>query len=164
MEHEPKQLKEDIETWYSRKDPWDYENNRDDLGRKGVILGAIKGMRFKRALDIGCGEGWITKDLPADEIHGIEISDNASLRLPSNVKRVTEPEGKYDLIIATGVMYSHYDHEKFVKWIKKHASGVVILCNIKEWEVPTDIPKEMGNAEFPYREFTQILRYHDLAS
>lgn len=164
MESEPKQLKEDIETWYLRQDPWEYENNPEDIRRKHLILSALNKRMFKRALDIGCGEGWITKDLPAGEIHGIEISDNASLRFPPNVKRVTEPEGMYDLVIATGVMYEHYDYKKFLKWIREHASGIVVLCNIKEWEVPIDLSGDPDIRVFPYRNFTQRLRVYDLTS
>lgn len=156
------QSKEDLENWYSRPDPWEYEHNEDDIRRKNYILNVLGNRKFKRALDIGCGEGWITKDLPAEEIHGIELSDNASLRLPSNVKRVTEPEGKYDLIIATGVMYEHYDYKKFMEWIKNHCSDTALLCNIREWEMPIDLGREPEvDFVFAYRSFTQSLKGYD---
>jgi 2-polyprenyl-3-methyl-5-hydroxy-6-metoxy-1,4-benzoquinol methylase len=50
-------------------------------------------------LDIGCGEGFITEKLPAAEIYGLDLSDNAMSRLPQIVKAVTKPEGKFDLVI-----------------------------------------------------------------
>lgn len=155
--------KSELEKWYSKKDPWEYEKTVDDVLRKDIILSKITG-KYLRALDIGCGEGWITKDLPAKEIYGIELSDNAAKRFPKNVKRIIKPEGKYDLIIATGVLYQHYDHQTFIQWIKDHASGLVLLCNIKEWEVPLDLPNEQENVEFPYREFTQKLRIYDFTA
>ena len=87
------QSKDEIEKEYQTPDPWGFQTHPDDAARKQIILnaltlGANKPMRFKRALDIGAGEGWITKDLPADEIFGFEISDTAASRFPANVKRV----------------------------------------------------------------------------
>lgn len=155
------QDKLELENWYKYSDPWGYETNPDDLKRKAAILQAIPKGKYRRALDIGCGEGWITKDLPAAEIHGIELSDNAAARLPSNVKRVSEPQGEYDLIICTGMLYKHYDYKQFTDWIKRAAKCIVITCNIKDWET-NDLPaaKQVMQSEFPYREFTQKLRVY----
>lgn len=157
------QSKQEIERWYDQPDPWGYLTNTDDAIRKGLILGALAEYpRFVRALDIGCGEGFITKDLPANHIVGIEISDQAAERLPSNIVRLDEPEGQYDLIICTGMLYKHYDYEKFVFWLENHSSGVVLTCNIKEWECIQPALPEVFNQEFPYREYTQILRVYEV--
>jgi hypothetical protein len=155
--------KEWTEEQYSRKDPWEYENDPADIERKEKIISSLKGRKFKRVLDIGGGEGWITKDLPGEELYNYEISDRACSRLPSNVKRETKPNGKYDLIICTGVMYDHYDVESFFKIIKEHSSGLVLLCNVKDWEVNLD---SLGNPVFqeifPYKKVHDILQYQDL--
>lgn len=152
-----------IEKWWETPDPWGYETNPDDQERKRRILEACKG-NWKRALDIGCGEGFITRDLPAKEIEGYEVSNNAAKRLPGTVKRVTAPSGKYDLILAAGILYEHYEYEKFLELIKNHASGRVILCNIKDWEVDvSSLGKPIHEEEFPYREFTQKLRTYDFS-
>lgn len=157
-----KQSKQDLDSWYSKKDPWGYTENVDDNIRKQVILDALTPFApFKRALDIGCGEGFITKDLPAKEIEGIEISDVASERLPSNVKRVDKPKGKYDLIICTGMLYEQYDWEQFIEWIKEHSSGIILTCNIKDWENnPLPSGAVIHTYEFPYRTYTQILKVY----
>jgi len=160
------QAKEELEKWYAKEDPWGYKTTEDDEKRKHKLLdyvhqglSLVGGTHFDRALDIGCGEGFITKDLPAKTIHGMELSDAAAERLPSNVKRVAEPEGKYDLVVCTGMLYEHYDYKQFVKWIKNHAVGLVLICNIKEWEVGgLNFGKLWTLEEFPYREFTQRLR------
>jgi trans-aconitate methyltransferase len=151
------QSKAELEDWYQDKDPWGYKTNPDDQKRKEKILAAIPKKKYKRALDIGAGEGFITKDLPAAEIHAIEVSDKAAKRLPRNVKRVKQPEGKYDLILATGVLYKQYDYETMLKWIKDHASGVVVTCNIKDWEIPLDLG-ESKDTTFKYRDYEQMLR------
>lgn len=157
------QPKEEIEKHYEVQDPWKYTSTPDDQVRKDKILETLKGRHYKRALDIGGGEGWISKDLPADEIEVLEISSNAKSRLPGGIKGISEPVGHYDLIIATGVMYQHYDFQSFLDIIRKHSSGAVLLCNIAGWEV--DEVQQLGNPslieEFPYREFTQRLRFYE---
>jgi hypothetical protein len=106
----------------------------------------------------------MTKDLPAKDRHGIELSDNAAARFPKNVTRVAEPEGKYDLILCTGMLYKHYDYKKFLEWIKSAASKTVVISSIKQWEVDL---KELGEPyeeyEFPYREYTQSLKFYNFS-
>lgn len=158
------QSKKEIEQWFENKDPWGYENNPEDIRRKEFILSLLK-KKYKRALDIGCGEGWITKDLPARWIYGYEISDNAAKRFPKNVKREIDPTGEYDLILATGVMYKHYDYDRFLNIILNNASGTVLLSNIKEWEVDVSrLGTPVFQTEYPYREFTQSLKIYDYGS
>lgn len=158
------QSKKDIEEWYSNPDPWFYQTTPDDQLRKEIILEVLSPFgQFDKALDIGAGEGFITKDLPAKEIYAIEISDNAAARLPKNIKRLTKPNGSYDLIICTGMLYGHYDYQLFHKWIIRHIAdgGIVLTSNIKEWEMNNlPIEKQIHEQEFKYREFTQKLRVY----
>lgn len=156
-----------IEKWYSTTDPWNYQNNAEDLKRKTIILDSLnKYGSFKKALDIGAGEGWISKDLPAQEIFAFEISKKASSRFPKNVIPVNELKGKFDLIIATGIMYADYDIEFFIKKIKECASRIVLVSSIKESEV--EEIKQLGDPiykmEFPYREFIQTLKIYDYSA
>lgn len=156
------QPKSEIENWYKQPDPWGYESNESDKNRKQRILEILSVYStFDRAIDIGCGEGFITQDLPANEIHGIELSDNAAERLPKNVKRVHKPEGKYDLILCTGMLYRQYDYRKFLDWINEHARGIVLTSNIKSWQI-NDLPDKylLYQEDFPYREYTQNLRVY----
>lgn len=152
--------KEQLEKWHETPDAWGYKTNADDEKRKQIILEHLK--PAKRALDIGAGEGWITKDLPAENIEAIELSDNAASRFPENIKRITEPEGDYDLITACGVMYTEYDNDLFHKWILDHASGQVLTCNIKGLEI-NHLPDPIFEMEFPYREYIEVLRIYDFA-
>lgn len=158
------QDKNEIEIWYENKDPWEYEKNPDDWQRREYIRSVLEVLaprnKFYRALDIGCGEGFITEVLPARHVYGIEISDNAAERL-RGVKRVFKPQGKYDLIVATGVLYEQYDYKQFHNWIALHAKGIVLTCNIKDWEknyLPNH--KQIFYAEFPYRDHTQVMRVY----
>lgn len=156
------QTKKELENWYLKEDPWEYKTNPYDILRKTRILENCK--PAKRALDIGAGEGWITKDLPAKEIHGLELSDIATTRFPENVTRALEPEGDYDLVIATGVLYQQYDWEQIHTWIKYHAVKQIVTCNIMDWEIPLLLEKQVHTEEFPYRQYTQKLRVYDVST
>lgn len=154
----------EIEKHYEVKDPWFYESTPDDQVRKDKILETLKGRTYKRALDIGGGEGWISKDLPAESIEVYEVSENARKRLPEGILGVTEATGKYDLIVGTGIFYQHYDYEKFLDIIKNHSSGNVLLCNIDSWivdEVYERLGQPSTRETFPYREFTQRLEFYE---
>ena len=150
------QSKEELEKWHAKSDPWGYESNADDAKRKELILSLLG--KYERAIDIGAGDGWITKDLPSDTIHAIEISDNAASRFPDNVTRVNEPQGKYDLVITTGTLYMQYDRERILGWIRECSTGNVLIAGIKEW-LP-ELPKPDKYLEFKYREYTQSIYFY----
>lgn len=160
------QPKHEIEEAYKTPDPWGYKSSDEDRKRKTYILSVIRifNIHFRRAIDICCGEGWITGGLPADTIHGIEISDNAAGRFPEHVKRVEGPIGKYDLILATGCLYGHYDWKSIVNQIKEAAGpgSLIVLSNIESWEYKaaiTWIPgSQVFEARFPYNEHHQKIR------
>ena len=58
------QTKQELEDWYKKNDPWSYKTTNDDIIRKEKILSLLE--NYNTALDIGCGEGFITTDLPAN--------------------------------------------------------------------------------------------------
>jgi hypothetical protein len=157
------QSKHDLEDWYSQPDRWGYFNNPEDNNRLNNIL-YLLGLgknKYNRAIDIGCGEGFITHHLPAEVIHGYDLSNNALSRLPQNVKSVTQPEGKYDLVLSTGTLYSQYDHESIYEIIMGCASEYILIGGISSWIIEKDFGTEIKSFAFPYREFTQkITLYH----
>jgi hypothetical protein len=155
------QSREELEDWYKTPDPWGFQTHPNDADRKARILAAMKrpGPKYKRALDVGCGEGWITKDLPATLIHGLELSRTARARIPKPVVAIEEPDGKYDLILVSGVLYRQFDYESIHRMVANHAAkgATVVTCHIKDWEMP--LPGEAEHVEeFPYREYTEVLR------
>lgn len=151
----------EIEDWYATPDPWGYETNAHDIKRKKVILSALGHRRFNRALDLGAGEGWISKDLPAKYINGYELSETAKRRFPPNVCAIDKPFGRYDLVIATGVLYKQYDWHSIMRLIKKHSSGTVLVAGIQDWLVDTSELGELVKTKtFNYREYTQEIRIY----
>lgn len=158
------QTKEELEDWYSQPDRWGYFNNPEDTKRLEKILFMLGwGKRkYKRAIDIGCGEGFITSNLPSEEIHGLDLSNNALTRLPSNVTAVSAPIGKYDLVISTGTLYQQYDHEAIYKTIMSCASEYIFIAGISDWLIDKDFGKQIQMSIFSYREFTQKMTIYNV--
>lgn len=157
------QSKQELEEWYSQPDRWGYFKNTEDAKRlKYILLALSQGKnQYNRAIDIGCGEGFVTQHLPATQIHGLDLSDHALTRLPSNVLPVSKPDGKYDLVVSTGTLYAHYDHEAMHQLILNAASEYILIGGIDEWLLPKHFGKEIYTFSFNYREFTQKLTlYH----
>jgi hypothetical protein len=159
-----KQTQQQLEDWYSNPDPWGYQNNADDRKRLNFIINMMGwGYRhYKRALDVGCGEGFVTQHIPADEIHGMDISTGATSRLPHNVKRVEAPVGKYDLVMSTGTLYQQYDHESIYRTIVQAADRFILIGGISDWLVNYDFGRQIHMVVFPYREFSQKLTIYEV--
>ena len=156
------QTKQELEDWYSVEDPWHYKTTDDDLYRKNTILSILN--NYETALDIGCGEGFVTTHLPATKIFGIELSYNASLRLPKNVNRLNEPNGKYELVMTTGTLYQQYNHQQITEWIRQSSSHHILVGGIKDWMIWSDFGKVIKEIEFQYREYTQIVRLYEVTA
>jgi len=155
-----------FETWYTKADPWNYRSTPDDSQRKSIILETLQpyGL-FQRALDIGCGEGFITEDLPATSIDGLEISDKAAARLSPKVRRVLVPDGHYDLVITTGTLYREYDHVQIASWINTCATRLVLVCGIRDWLLPYSFGTVLQSKEFSYRSsLHQLLTLYEVSS
>ncbi len=153
----------DAPSFFVTPDPWGYQTNPSDIVRKQYIIHMLNLFGpYSRALDIGAHEGWVSKDIPAVTIHGHELSDLAAARFPDNVHRMVD--GKYDLVMATGVLYSHYNWSYLLRMIREHASKYVLTCHIKAWELlaVADIGKQVLEMEFPYREYKQKLRVFEI--
>jgi len=158
------QTKEELEEFYQTPDPWKYQGNEEDLKRIAeiatVALGVNKGKPYKKVLDIGAGEGYVTQYLPAKEKHGFELSDTAASRFPSSVKRVELPRKGYDLVVLAGVLYEQYDWRGMIDLAKRVGNRVIVTCNIKENERPEvlELGEQVLYKEFPYHHFTEVLR------
>ncbi len=158
-----KQTEEQLNEFYTTPDPWGYQTHPDDTMRKQAILGTLaKYGEFDKGLDLGAGEGWITADLPAKVKCGYELSDVAASRFPKGVKRVKKLSGKYDLIVACGVLYKEYEVEALLEAIKKHAGRIVLTCNIEGLEVNTLDFKVLEEFTFPYREYVEHLVIYEV--
>ena len=111
---------DEIEKWYKTKDPWQYETTKDDLLRKDILLSELPSQIYNHVLDIGCGHGFITRDLPGKKIIGVDISKEAIKQAKQykdeNTTFISASifdlydffSESFDLIIITGMLYKQY--------------------------------------------------------
>lgn len=166
------ETRNELNEQYESRDPWGYISNRDDWFRSELIQSVIlhkisHRVLLESVLDLGCGEGFITRNLFGSKIYGYDESDVAMSRLPMNVIRLKKEEitaRKYDLVVATGVIYPHYDWEWLIKTIKKCASGLVLTCHLKDVEHKYigQIGKQTFDMEFDYRDSREKLRLFEV--
>ncbi|MGB9697806.1 MAG: class I SAM-dependent methyltransferase [Thermodesulfobacteriota bacterium] len=172
------QNKEELEKWYENPDPWGYEKNPEDLNRKAILLSAIPKKPYKKVLDIGCGNGFITNSLPGEKIIGIDISSRAI----EYAKRTCPPHieffpysifdlpflgwGKdFDLIVITGVLYPQYigNSEKLIYTIIDDlliCRGILVCCHIEEWYSARFPYITLHREYYSYREYVHILEVY----
>ncbi|MBU0647695.1 class I SAM-dependent methyltransferase [Patescibacteria group bacterium] len=151
------QSKAELEDFFKQHDPWGYEENKDDARRKDVLLSEIPDREYNKVLDIGCGHGFITRDLPGKNIVGVDISDNAVKQagkyandrigfMQADVFELNDKlPDKFDLIVITGVLYPQYIGNSvnlvyliIDKLLKP--DGILVSVHIDEWY----------QARFPY--------------
>ena len=111
---------EELEEWHKKRDPWGYESNPEDAKRKDILLSEIPRKNYKNVLDIGCGQGFITRALPWKKMIGVDISreaikkakafENEKLKfIRASLFELNKTfDEKFDLIIITWVLYKHY--------------------------------------------------------
>lgn len=163
------QTKQDLEDWYKIPDRWQYFQSEEDKMRKEKFMELLSlgKKQYTNALDIGCGECFIAKDLPSENIFGIELSDTASSRFPSNVTRLHQPrcDTSYDLVVSTGTLYPQYDHKLIYGWILEASSEYILISGIKEWLIEYNYNADIvERIEFKYLNYTQQATLYKLKS
>ncbi|XAH22978.1 class I SAM-dependent methyltransferase [Xylophilus sp. GW821-FHT01B05] len=175
---------EDIERHYAEADPWGYENNPHDQRRKSELLGLLPDREWGRVLDIGCGNGFVSFDLPGQQVVGLDISAAAIEWARKRQANLAEAEarrfsfhagsmfdldsivaGKFDLVVITGVLYPQYIGGAFSVLQTMvdgflSENGVVVSCHINEWR-PARFPYTLLDVNFyPYRDYMHRLEVY----
>lgn len=168
---------QELNLFYEQADPWHYENTPDDKKRKEIILSEIPNRDYNNVLDIGCGHGFVTRDLPGRNVIGVDISHNAidqarayedtRLRfIQSSIFEIHhKTKKKYDLIVITGVLYSQYignSHNLIYLLINQLLldNGILVCCHIDEWYQARFPYLMLEYYLFGYREYTQRLEIY----
>jgi len=169
----------ELEKWWVHPDPWKYEDNNDDLTRRTMLLSVLPRKRYKKALDIGCGNGFVTTRLPCDEILGIDISANAI----EHAKKRSEGQNirylqasvfdlpelligqTFDLVIISGLLYPQYigKSELLIYIIIDNllqSDGHLVSCHIEEWYNVRFPYIQLVREYYPYREYNHILEVY----
>jgi 2-polyprenyl-3-methyl-5-hydroxy-6-metoxy-1,4-benzoquinol methylase len=174
---------EELENFYQQEeDPWSYETTPDDSKRREIIVSEIPERAYKKVLDIGCGHGFVTRELPGEDVLGVDISTNAikqAMKLsahPSKAKRLRFLSASifeldavlsdtYDLVIITGVLYPQYIGEsktlvcRIIDRLLK-PDGVLICSHINDWYSMRFPYLLLESYFFEYREYTQRLEVY----
>lgn len=165
---------DNLESWHSSKDPWQYHGNKDDILRREILFSELPNKNYQNVLDIGCGQGFITKKIKAENVIGVDISESAikfaNEDCPENV---TFKQGsifeidqlfdiKFDLIIITGVLYKQYIGESsnliyiLIDKILKE-NGNLVSVHINEWSICKFPYLKIKEVIYPYREYNHKL-------
>lgn len=172
------QTKVELDQWHAEKDPWKYEANDDDIKRKDILLSEIPKRNYKRVLDIGCGQGFITRELPGEYVLGIDISStaihnakkHASDRVQFDQASLFDLQKKYynksfDLIIITGVLYEQYignSSNLIYIIIDKllQCNGILVSVHIDDWYQARFPYLKLNDYFYEYREYTHRLEVY----
>jgi SAM-dependent methyltransferase len=169
---------DELEDWHRKNDPWGYESNKDDVLRKAILLSELPQRSYQRVLDVGCGQGFVTRDLPGNEIIGVDVSSEAIRKATtlyaSERIRFTEasifdfPEqisGSFDLIVVTGVLYPQYIG-RALSIVYRNVNrlladdGVLLSVHIDEWYQARFPLLRLREHFYPYREYTHRLELY----
>lgn len=168
---------DDLEEWHSRIDPWGYENNPEDLRRKAILLSELPTRAYAEVLDIGCGQGFVTRDLPGERVTGVDVSAEAIAhaktledeRLRFFCSSIFDlgavSDDRYDLIVITGVLYSQYIghtlsfvYHEIDNLLKP--GGILAVVHIDEWCMARFPYLLLKQHFYPYREYTHRLEIY----
>jgi len=113
------QTAEGWEKFYSKPNPWGYVGDFNDRIRNQIIINLVRWSKRKKALDIACGEGSLTKALSpyVKSIKAFDISSRAIESAKKNyaaenieyfqqdMKEFSSKMGTFDLITCAEVIY-----------------------------------------------------------
>jgi len=172
------QTLDNLNEWNSNFDPWGYETNAEDKKRKDILLSEIPIIDYQNVLDIGCGHGFISRDLPGKKITGVDISPQAiSYAQKNNIKPnieyiessiytldILKPRS-FDLIIITGVLYTQYiGNSEFLIYeiINKllDPKGILISVHIEDWYKAKFPFLLINEYYYNYREYTHKIEIY----
>jgi 2-polyprenyl-3-methyl-5-hydroxy-6-metoxy-1,4-benzoquinol methylase len=171
---------DELEKWWEEPDPWNYDTTPDDLKRRGILLSVLPQKKFKKVLDIGCGNGFVTVRLPGKEITAIDISANAIRHAKNRSRKFRHIHylqhsifdlallnwGKvFDLINITGVLYPQYigSSELLVYTIIDNLlahNGILVTCHIEEWYSARFPYITLDRQYYSYREYVHLLEVY----
>ena len=124
-----------MDNLWKRGDPWDIETSAYERDRCAQLLKRLEGRRYPRVLELGCGAGYLTRQLAphADHIVALDISQTAidrartlaaeqtqvDFRVVNIMEYKPQVDGPWDLVVFSetlcylGWLYPFFD----VAWL-----------------------------------------------
>nr|WP_262916806.1 class I SAM-dependent methyltransferase [Aestuariivivens insulae] len=166
-----------METWHRTKDPWGYNSNEHDLFRREMLFSELPEREYKNVLDIGCGQGFITKQLNVSSVTGIDISQEAIrhanknnetnvIFLQGSIFDITKMfKVKFDLVLITGVLYQQYigDSSNLIYLLIDQIleeRGHLVTVHINEWNICQFPFLKLKEVIYPYRDYNHKLEVY----
>jgi 2-polyprenyl-3-methyl-5-hydroxy-6-metoxy-1,4-benzoquinol methylase len=134
---------------YRKEDPYAITTRYSDT-RYGDMMSLVEKRHFRRALDVGCGEGVFSEMLlkVCDSVDGIDISDNAVNRAKTKYHSIPNLnfsiqdilkaplDFEYDLIVCAEILY-YLNKKQLLEVIRRISTnlkigGYLLVCNIKQ--------------------------------
>ncbi len=175
------QTPEALDSFFSVSDPWGYDSHPDDRKRVEHILSTLPSDRPNRVLDIGCGNGFLTVQLPGREILGVDFSQEAvgwarqrahrlgrsevSFRVASVFDLDMLPASHFDLVVVTGVLYRQYIGQAFTSVAasimrRMTPSGHLVHAHIESWFNRAFPLNRVAARTYPYRDHIHLLEVY----
>lgn len=158
------------EQFYSRFDPYGQEKWLSDKKRRASTIELLfkRGLHLERCLELGCGEGRITRELSriCDQIVAVEMSSNAIKTakkvnesnldkiqfIEDNMYQVSFADNEFDLINGIEALdYTDNRKSEICKWIRWLKPGGFIIFSG---------PNLRGY--FSYEELTRLFSFPEL--
>lgn len=173
-----RQTRNNIEGFYAKDDPWGYFSNEDDALRKQILLAELAAHDLSSALDIGCGNGFITESIPARSVLGVDLSAaaideaNRRNRLASVAYRSGSlfdlPSmglGRYSAVIITGVLYEQYIGKSLPLVYRlidevMEPGGLLFSVHIDSWYLARFPYPRIRELRYRYRSYTHLLEVY----
>jgi len=173
-----RQSKLQIDSFYSKDDPWGYFTNEHDYRRREIIVSELRKYNLIRALDIGCGNGFVSEGIPAKNVVAVDISDAAieearrrsgsasiDYRRASLFELPSLDLGSFDCILITGVIYEQYIGKSlpliYQLVDELLAPGGVLACvHIDEWSLARFPYALIKTTRYKYRQYTHLLEVY----
>lgn len=167
------QSKQELDHYYTSEDPWGYFAHPDDAQRKNHLLSLLPERAYQSTLDIGCGNGFVTLNLPGEQVKACDISARAIEQAKRHADKAgkaidyfianffdlkPQQHGTFDLIVITGVLYPQYigKANSLVHLIVDellNENGVLVSCHIDDWNPPNFPYLLLDRSCYPYRDY-----------
>ncbi len=169
----------ELDRFYAVPDPWAYDDNSSDARRVAELRALLPRVQYKRVLDIGCGNAYLTSQLPGDHVLGCDVSSEAVHWAEQRVRARPDRDrfeffraslfeldslglGCFDLVVVTGVLYPQYVGRAYslVNIIVSslvRPDGILVSCHIEDWYDHRFPLTRVAQSRYPYREFEHLL-------
>ncbi|MBK6685373.1 MAG: methyltransferase domain-containing protein [Deltaproteobacteria bacterium] len=176
------QSRAELDQFWQREDPWGYQAHPHDRIRVGELLAALPRRPYGHTVDLGCGDGFVTFELPGERVTGIDLSKEAigwaEKRAATRVDRerfhfkaasiFDVPQlglPPADLIVITGVLYPQYIGGAFAAIDAGLSAllapgGILVSVHISDWYRSSFSLSRLVMHRYPYREYEHLLEVY----